>query len=242
MHHRPLLVMGAMTAASVAVLAPIHNASAHAVIIAGTYHVAMGWEFEPAGGTVTYVGQPNGVQVFVDTLTRSGAIGSPVSNLNSDCSRPDFQVTVTFAGTTSSPLCPRPTFDSDTGLGRPDEYDAVLTPTKVGDYAFHIFGSIHGVAIDKTVTSGPSTFDTVGDQSAVDFPTAAPALSDVATKVDQVGNRASDALASAQNAVTAANDAASAANRASVLAVVAIVVAALLSVANLALAARRRRN
>jgi hypothetical protein len=238
--HRLLLITGAVTAATAAALASAVIASAHAVILVGKYHVAMGWMYEPPQGTVTYVGQPNGVQVFVDTLTSSGDIGSPVSDLNADCTHPDFQVTVTFAGTTSSPLCPANTFDPDTGLGRMDEYDALLTPTKVGDYTFHIFGSIHGVAIDKTVTSGPSTFDTVGDPSAVEFPTAAPALSDVATKVDQVSSRVGAALATAQNGAASANDAANSANRASLLAIVAVVIAVLLSAANLALALRRR--
>ena len=242
MRHRFLLLAGAATAASAAVFAPVLIASAHQVYVVGGYHVAIGWEYEPAGGTNTYVGQPNGVQVFVDTATASGDVGSPVGALNADCTKPDLQVTVTFAGTTSSPLCPQNTFDADTGLGRMDEYDAVLTPTKVGDYTFHIFGSIHGTAIDKTVTSGPSTFDTVGDQSSVEFPTAVPALSDVATKVDQVSNRVGGALSSAQNAAASANDAASAASRASILAIVAVVVAVVVGGLSLALAMRRRRS
>ncbi|MBV8195930.1 MAG: hypothetical protein JOY80_10435 [Candidatus Dormibacteraeota bacterium] len=235
MRHRILLASGAVLAAAAAASAPAIVASAHAVILVGTYHVAMGWVYEPPSGTVTYVGQPNAVQVFVDTLTSSGDIGSPVSDLNGDCTHPDFQVTVSFGGTTSSPMCPQNTFDADTGLGRMDEYDAGLTPTKVGDYTFRIFGSIHGTAIDKSVTSSPMTFDTVGDQSSIEFPTAAPALSDVATKVDAVSGRA-------QSAAASANDAANVANRASILAIVGIVLAVLLGGANLTVLLRRRRS
>ncbi|MBV9100324.1 MAG: hypothetical protein JO198_04685 [Candidatus Dormibacteraeota bacterium] len=231
---RGVRIAAAAAAACAIGLLPV-VASAHAVITVGGYHVAIGWQYEPPGGSSTYVGQPNGVQVFIDTLTATGDIGSPVGDLNSDCSHPDFQVTVTFDGKTSSPLCPMPTFDPDTASGRMDEYDAVLTPTKVGDYTFRIFGSIHGTAIDKSATSGPSTFDTVADQSAVDFPTAAPALGDVAAKVDQVGNRAADAAASAASAADTAN-------RASTIAIIAVIVAALLGAANLAVVLRRRRS
>lgn len=209
-------------------------ASAHAVLTAGRYRIAIGWNFEPPGGTVTYVGQPNAVQVFVDIPSPGNDIGTAVSDLNSDCTHPDFQVTVTFAGTTSSPLCPQPAYDPDTGNGRMDEYDALLTPTKVGDYTFRIFGSIHGTSIDQSVKSGPSTFDTVGDESSVEFPAPVPAIGDVATKVDQVDGRAGAAETQASNA-------ASDANRAAVLGVVAIVVAVLLGGANLAMTIRRRR-
>ncbi|MBV8526851.1 MAG: hypothetical protein JOZ75_00900 [Candidatus Dormibacteraeota bacterium] len=109
-------------------------------------------------------------------------------------------MTVTYAGKTSSPQCPSSAYDPDTGLGRQDEYDAVMTPTKVGDYTFHITGTIHGVHIDETSTSSDKTFDSVGDQSSVEFPAAAPALGDVASKVNSVSSRAD----SANNAATGA--------------------------------------
>ena len=225
MHRRLLLLAGAAIGVAAALSATV-LASAHAVIKPGSYYVAIGWQYEPSGGTVTYVDAPNAVQVFVDTQSPTGDIGSPVGDLNSDCTHPDFQVTVTYAGKTSSPLCPMPTFDADTGLGRMDEYDAPLTPTRVGDYTFHITGSIHGTPIDKSVTSGPSTFDSVGDQSAIEFPVAAPGLSDVATQVDQVSARAQ----------TASNDA----GRGTALGIVAIVIAAVLGGGALALSLRRR--
>jgi len=232
---RAIRLTGVVIATPMLALSCVAVASAHAVIKVGGYHVAIGWQYEPPGSSVTYVGQPNGVQVFVDTLTSTGDIGSPVGDLNADCSHPDFQVTVALGGKVSNPLCPQPVFDPDTASGRMDEYDATITPTKVGDYTFHIFGSMHGTSIDKSVTSGPSTFDTVGDQSAVDFPAAAPALSDVAAKVDQVASRAA-------SATTSASSAADSANRASTLAIVAVIVAVVLTAANLLLTVMRRRS
>ena len=220
MHRRFVLLTGAAIGAVAAALTGTVLASAHAVIKAGSYHVAIGWQFEANGGSVAYVGQPNGVQVFVDTFSPSGDIGDPVGDLNADCNHPDIQVTVTYAGKTSSPLCPVPSFDADTGLGRMDEYDVAITPTKVGDYTFRIFGKIHGTPIDKSVASGAQTFASVADQSSVDFPVAEPALGDVATKVDQVAARTSDG--------------------GTILGIVAIVVAAVLGGGALAITLRRR--
>jgi hypothetical protein len=216
-------------------------ASAHYVFTAGRYRIAIGWQNEPSSGTDTYVGAQNAIQVFIDVGAASGAHATPVSTLNSDCSHPDFQVTARVGGTTSSPFCPRPVYDVDTGTGRLDEYDYPLIPTVVGTYTFHIVGSINGTAIDQSVTSGPTTFDSVADSSAVDFPVAVPAVAQVAAKVDAVNQRAASALASAQAAATAAADARNSAAGATVLAIVAMIIAILASATNLVVGLRRRK-
>lgn len=233
MHRRILRLAAAGVGALAFALIPV-IASAHVVFTTGAYRIAMGWQFEPSGGNVTYVGQPNGIQVFIDQPTADNDIGTPVGDLNQDCTHPDFQITVKVGTTTSSPFCLLPVYDADTARGRMDEYGIALTPTKVGDYTFHFFGTIHGTPVDKTFTSGPSTFDTVGDQNAAEFPTAVPAVSDLTTKVNQVGGRAADAL-------TTANNASSSANGATTLAIVALIVAIVLGAANLAVGLIRRR-
>ena len=116
-------------------------ASAHYVFTAGKYRIAIGWQNEPAFGTDTYVGEQNAIQVFIDIASADNPKGTPVSTLNQDCTHPDFQVTVTVGTTTSSPFCPAPAYDPDTGNGRLDEYDYALIPTVVGNYTFHIFGT-----------------------------------------------------------------------------------------------------
>jgi hypothetical protein len=237
----PRRLAGAGIALSAFALTPVVLASAHAVLHVGQYYVAIGWQFEPASGTVTYVDQSNAAQVFIDVPKAGNPFATPVGDLNADCTKPDFQVTVTFGTQTSSPLCPQPAFDADTGRGRMDEYDVVLTPTRVGDYKFRIFGTIHGTGIDQTVTSGPTTFDSVGDQNSTEFPAAVPALSDLNTKLDQVSTRANDAKTAAANAATAATRAGNSSSGASTLAIVALVVAVLLGAANLLLGVRRRR-
>lgn len=235
-----LRVSAVGAAALLAVTTSFAVASAHFVFTAGKYRIAIGWQFEPAGGTDTYVGAPNAIQVFIDIPSASNLIGTPVSTLNQDCTHPDFQVTVTVGTTTSSPYCPVPLYDSDTGNGRLDEYDYAVIPTVVGSYTFHIFGAINGVPIDQKVTSGPTTFDSIADSSAVEFPVVLPAAAAVATKVDTVSQRAASALASAQSASTAAGDAKTSASGATTLAIIAIVVAVLLSAINLAIGLRRR--
>ena len=215
-------------------------ASAHYVFTAGKYRIAIGWQNEPAFGTDTFVGEQNAIQVFVDVASADNPKGTPVSTLNQDCTHPDFQVTVTVGTTTSSPFCPAPAYDPDTGNGRLDEYDYALIPTVVGNYTFHIFGSIDGTSISTTVTSGPTTFDSIADSSSVEFPVAVPAVGAVSTKVFAVNQRAASALASAQTAATTASDAKNSASSATILAIVAILVAIVLSGLNLAIGLRRR--
>ena len=215
-------------------------ASAHYVFTAGKYRIAIGWQNEPAFGTDTFVGEQNAIQVFVDIASADNPKGTPVSTLNQDCSHPDFQVTVTVGLATSSPFCPAPAYDPDTGNGRLDEYDYALIPTVVGAYTFHIFGSINGTPIDTKVTSGPTTFDSIADASSVEFPVAVPATAALSTKVDAVNQRAASALSSAQSATSTASDAKTTASSANTLAIVAIVAAVLLSGLNLAIGLRRR--
>lgn len=217
-------------------------ASAHAVFTAGKYRVAIGWQNEPSFGTDTFVGEQNAIQVFVDVAPAGNANGTPVSTLNADCTHPDFQVTVTVGSTTSSPFCPAPAHDGDTGNGRLDEYDYPLIPTVVGAYSFHIFGTINGTPVDEKITSGPTTFDSIADSSSVEFPVAVPAAAALSTKVDAVNQRAEHALATAQSAAGAAASAKTSAAAATLLAFVAIVVAALLSAMNVGIGLRRRRT
>lgn len=228
-------IMLSISAAAVAALGAITTVSAHAVQPFGGYTVAIGWINEP-----TYIGVPNGVQVFVWQGTGDGYVSHPVSDLNGDQTKPDLQVTVSFGSTTSKALFLAPAFDSDTGRGNPAEYDAPLTPTQVGAYTFHLTGSIHGTAVDKSFTSADNTFNAAEDQSSVDFPNPQPAIGAVSTKVDQVSNRVTSVLGDAQRAASSANDAANTGNRATVLAIIALIVAVVLGGANLAMSMRRR--
>jgi len=226
--------------ALVALTSSFAVASAHYVFTAGRYRIAVGWQFEPASGSDTYVDAPNAIQVFIDVASLDNPHGAPVSTLNGDCTHPDFQVTITVGSTTSSPFCPSPVHDPDTGNGRVDEYDYPLIPTIVGTYTFHVFGTINGTPLDQRITSGPTTFDSIADSSTAEFPVPVPAVAAISTKVDAVNQRASNALDNARSAATAAAAAKTDASGASTLAIIAIVVAVLLSAFNLAIGVRRR--
>src|SRR5256885_9937455 len=146
--------------------------AAHVVKQVGPYSVALGWVHEP-----TYVGQLNAVQVVI-----KDAKGNPVSDLSADA----LKVVVSTAGQQSDPLSLGPKFDEDTGLGIPGDYEAPLIPTAPGGYTFLVTGSIHATRIDETATSSDTTFDSVVDPSAVQFPSKLPALGDIATRLVRV--------------------------------------------------------
>jgi hypothetical protein len=169
------------------------TASAHVVKQFGTYSVAMGWLHEP-----TYVGVENSVQVIV-----KDAAGKPVNDLQPG----DLQVVVSTAGQQTAALPLQPSFDPDTGLGTPGEYTASLIPTQVGDYTFHLTGSIHSQAVDETATSSDQTFDSVTAGTDVQFPVKLPALGDLSTLIQRVDGRATTANTAATQAQQAATQA-----------------------------------
>jgi hypothetical protein len=58
-------------------------------------------------------------------------------------------------------------------------YTAAVIPTKVGDYSWHILGTIENTPVDVTMTSSPTTFGSVEAKAAYAFPAAEPALADL---------------------------------------------------------------
>ena len=180
---RALIRAGIM--AAILMLLLVATTQAHIVKTVGSYSIALGWVREP-----TYVGQLNAVQAFV-----TDAKGKPVTDLAPG----DLKVVVTAGGQDSAAFDLAPTYDEDTGLGTPGDYEAPLVPTIPGDYTFHLTGSIHGTAVDETATSSESTFDAAVDSTSVDFPAKLPSISDIVTRLDRIDARAS-AAPSAGNA------------------------------------------
>jgi hypothetical protein len=177
------------------------TASAHVVKQFGSYSVAMGWLHEP-----TYAGVENAVQVIV----KDGS-GNPINDLQPG----DLQVAVSTAGQQTAALPLQPSFDPDTGLGTPGEYTASLIPTQVGDYTFHLSGSIHGQAVDETATSSDQTFNSVTTGTDVQFPVKLPALGDLSTLMQRVDGRVTAEQTTATQAQQAATQAQQAASQAS---------------------------
>jgi len=194
--------------------------AAHIVKQVGPYTVALGWVREP-----TYVGQLNAVQVVI-----RDAKGNPVSDLTAD----DLKVVVSTAGQQSDPMSLAPTFDEDTGLGIPGDYEAPMIPTAPGDYTFHVTGTIHNTKIDETATSSDTTFDSVVDASAVQFPNKLPPVGDLATRLERVDARV-------QSQISAANDAKSSAQGALVVGIAVGGAGVLIGLVGLALAIMAKR-
>jgi hypothetical protein len=139
-------------------------ASAHEIRTVGAYRFTVGFGNEPA-----YLGQENFVQFFLATKA-----GKAVADLGSSL-KVDVEV-----GAQKKTLALEPSFDPDTGLGTPGEYDAYFFPTAVGKYTFHFHGSIKGQKVDESFTSGPTTFSLVEDPTSVEFPTKVPTTADIA--------------------------------------------------------------
>ena len=181
----------AFLASAFAVLLVAGTADAHIVKTFGKYTVALGWVHEP-----TYVGEQNAVQVVI-----KDAAGKAVTDLNDG----DLKVTVAVGGKTSDPLDLLNTFDPDTGLGVPGDYEAPIIPTAPGDYTFHLTGSIHGTAVDETATSSDSTFNSAVDATGIQFPNQLPALTDIITRLDRIDARLSASPAPSSGAAAAAS-------------------------------------
>ena len=170
------------------ILAAAAPVAAHAVVTVGSDTLAIGWSHEP-----TYVGSENAVQVII----KDGS-GKPITDLTAD----DLKVVVSTGGQSSGALALTATYDEDTGLGIPGDYEASITPTVPGDYTFHVTGTVDGTAVDQTVTSGDQTFDTVVDPTTVQFPNKEPAIGDIVNRLDREDSRIAQASSDASSAST----------------------------------------
>jgi hypothetical protein len=203
-------------------------ALAHEQRQVGAYQFTVGWMHEP-----TYVGEDNAVQLFIHD-----AKGNPVDDIGSP---PTLEVQVVFGGQTSPPLDLEASFDPDTGLGTHGEFDAAIIPTAVGNYIFHIYGTLNGQKVDERFTSGPSTFNTVEDPTGIEFPAKVPTLPELAALTGRLSPRV-------DHAVTLASASHSRADSAYTLGLIGVVLGALGLVAGVGLGgtglviARRRSN
>jgi hypothetical protein len=207
-------------------LLPAAAAWAHGHASQGGIDMEIGFGSEPV-----YSGQLNSAALI---LSKGG---HPITNV-----RPgDVTVEITFGGETSDPIDLEPDFvfeDGQLESGEPGDYRGWFTPTQPGKYTFHFSGTVDGMDLDQTMTSGPTTFDEVQDLASTEFPAVnAPSNEELATRVEQESKRSSDAVAAAQAAAASANDAASTART---LAIVGVVLGAIGTIAAIAALARRR--
>lgn len=128
----------------------------------GQYRMVVGFLNEPVA-----IGDKSGLDLRVTkpapagTPAADGADSVPVEGLETTLQAEVFYTDQTMALT----LSPR--------FGQPGAYASYFYPNAVGDYSFRIFGTIDGVAIDETFTSGPDTFGPVEERLLFPADTAA---------------------------------------------------------------------
>ena len=204
---------------AVVTLLAVPPATAHEIRKVGAYRFTVGFGNEPA-----YLGQENFVQFFLATGS-----GKPVTDLTNSL-KVDVEV-----GSKSKPLALEPSFDPDTGLGTPGEYEAFFFPTTMGKYTFHFHGSIHRQKVDQSFTSSPTTFSEVESPTSVEFPNKVPTATDVtgllSRTLPRIDRQLADQRDSLQNKIDSAG----------ILGIIGIVVGALgMAAGGTAIVLRRR--
>ncbi|MDQ3168310.1 MAG: hypothetical protein M3P94_06650 [Chloroflexota bacterium] len=147
------------------------QASAHEVRVMGEgrYEVVVGFLDEPA-----FVGEKNGLDLRVSKLPVAGE-ASPVAADAEPANTPVegletmLQAEVIYGDQTLA-------LRLDTVYNAPGEYASYFFPMAEGDYSFHVFGTVEGVAVDETFTSGPDTFSPI--QPRLEFPATTAQVSD----------------------------------------------------------------
>ncbi len=116
------------------------DALAHGQTEVGDYEIEIGFHNEPA-----IQGETNGLDLFVTNQKT----GEPVNGLEET-----LQAEIIF-GSSSKVLSIEPQEELD------GAYTAYVIPTEVGDYTWHIFGTIEETPVDISMTSSPDTFGSV---------------------------------------------------------------------------------
>jgi hypothetical protein len=133
----------------------------------GPYTFVVGWLNEPA-----YVNLLNSLDLTVTETTGAKAVEGLDKTLKAE---------VTFGGsTTPQPLTIAARF------GLPGKYSGYVMPTKVGDYTFHITGTVGTMNIDEKFESGPGRFGSIESTDPLQYPQKLASNADLAAKLDQL--------------------------------------------------------
>src|SRR6185503_2362603 len=135
--------------------------------VIGPYTFVVGWINEPA-----YVNVMNSLDLTVTETTGAKAVEGLDKTLKAD---------VTFGGlTTPQPLTLAARF------GLPGKYSGFVLPTRVGDYTFHITGTVGTMNIDEKFQSGPGRFGAIESTDALQYPAKVVSNTDLAARLDQL--------------------------------------------------------
>jgi hypothetical protein len=151
-------------------------AAAHERRAVGPYTFVVGWIVEPA-----YVGQLNALDLTVTETASTKAVEGLEKTLKADL--------ITGGGAATVPLAIAARF------GLPGKYQGQVVPTKVGDYTFHVTGTVGTLAVDEKFESGPGRFGAIEDIAPLQFPNKVPSNSDLASKLDDANTKLTIAIA-----------------------------------------------
>jgi hypothetical protein len=133
----------------------------------GPYTFVVGWINEPS-----YVNLLNSLDLTVTETSGGKAVEGLDKTLKAD---------VTFGGlTTPQPLTLAARF------GQPGKYTGYVMPTKVGEYTFHITGTVGTMNIDEKFISGPGRFGSIESTDPLQYPAKVVSNSDLAARLDQL--------------------------------------------------------
>jgi hypothetical protein len=133
----------------------------------GPYTFVVGWINEPA-----YVSFMNSLDLTVSETSGGKAVEGLDKTLKAD---------VTYgAPTTPQPLTIAARF------GQPGKYSGYVLPTKVGEYTFHITGTIGTMNIDEKFQSGPGRFGSIESTDPLQYPQKVVSNADLADRLDQL--------------------------------------------------------
>jgi hypothetical protein len=133
----------------------------------GPYTFVVGWINEPS-----YVNLLNSLDLTVTETNGGKAVEGLEKTLKAD---------LTFGGsTTPQPLTLAARF------GLPGKYSGYVMPTKVGDYTFHITGTVGTVNVDEKFESGPGRFGSIESTDPLQYPQKVLSNADLAARLDSI--------------------------------------------------------
>lgn len=133
----------------------------------GPYTFVVGWINEPS-----YVNLLNSLDLTVTETNGGKAVEGLEKTLKAD---------LTFGGSsTPQPLTLAARF------GLPGKYSGYVMPTKVGDYTFHITGTVGTMNVDEKFESGPGRFGSIESTDPLQYPQKVVSNSDLAARLDSI--------------------------------------------------------
>jgi hypothetical protein len=143
---RALYLLTALSVLSLALFLTAGIASAHGKTTVGDYELEIGFHNEPV-----IVNQPNSLDLFITNSKTGQPVNGQEGNLKAEI----------IFGASKKSLEISPMDGVDGG------YTAMLIPTAIGDYTWHITGMIENTPLDVSMTSSPTTFGS--GEAAADY-------------------------------------------------------------------------